>query len=574
MSGVLLAGTTRPWVVARNAHFDVYSHQGPERAQAGLAWFEQLSRFFRQNGVIDGLQPNRGQPVKVVAFGSAAEYDALRPNANAIAFYAGTPEQGYIVLPDLSRGSYGLAAHEYAHWALHNRGLNIPAWLSEGLAELFSTVRISGQDCEFGGDLPPRTQALRRNTWIPLSELLEGSALGQNRDQVEMFYAESWALAGMLALSPEYAPRFKDFVSTLNSGASGASAFASVYGKRLAEVAKDVSAWVTRTKIPRRVLLPVGDEKSTVEISDVSEFQAELLKGELLVAQGEWTRAEAAYRELLRQSPNDPNVLTTMGTLALHRGDRAEALRFWQSAMAAGDGDAALCYRFALVADDAGLPSAEIATALERAVTLRPDFDNARFKLALLRSNAGNYESAVEQLRAMRPPSGSRAFAYWNAMSYAQAELGHREESANAAHKASEHAVTDTERARAAQLLYIADTDLNVQFSRDDKGQARLVTRRIPHGAADWNPFSEPGDQLRRAEGTLREIQCENDSLTGLVVDTESGPLALSVPDPSHVLMRNGPSEFNCGAASVAVTVEYAAATDGRPGVLRGLEYR
>jgi hypothetical protein len=54
--------------------------------------------------------------------------------------------------------------------------------------------------------------------------------------------------------------------------------------------------------------------------------------------------------------------------------------------------------------------------------------------------------------------------------------------------------------------------------------------------------------------------------------------LLLTIPDPMHVLIRKGPSEFTCGPQSPnPVKVDYAV-SDGRTltgdGILRGIEFR
>src|SRR5581483_8228095 len=119
--------------------------------------------------------------------------------------------------------------------------------------------------------------------------------------------------------------------------------------------------------------------------------------------------------------------------------------------------------------------------------------------------------------------------------------------------------------------------DLAVRFTQDENGRAELVTTRAPHGTRDWNPFIEPRDHMRHAEGRLRQIECDGNKVTAVAVDTTEGPLRLSIPDPQHVLMRKAPSEFLCGSQpSTAVIVDYAVSSSGTPntGLLRGMEFR
>ena len=100
-----------------------------------------------------------------------------------------------------------------------------------------------------------------------------------------------------------------------------------------------------------------------------------------------------------------------------------------------------------------------------------------------------------------------------------------------------------------------------------------MITTRMPHKAANWNPFIEAGDDLRRVQGTLREIDCST-ATTRFVIQSSSGILKLAIADPSRVQMRNAPSEFVCGPQeATSVTVEYAASETG-DGLVRGMEFQ
>src|SRR5579884_3054286 len=188
--------TAPTWIVARTANFEVFSDAGPQTARSTLLWFEQLQRFFiRQTG----LAMNGSAPVRVIVFRSAREYDEFRPRAGAAAFYAGMGTSNYIVMESSHGEQAGIAAHEYAHCLMHANHLALPRWLSEGVAEVFSSVRITDRASTIGGDLPGRRQILQRGEGLPIAALMAASddVAGDRR-----FYAESWALAHMLLFSP------------------------------------------------------------------------------------------------------------------------------------------------------------------------------------------------------------------------------------------------------------------------------------------------------------------------------------------------------------------------------------
>lgn len=567
------------WTVARSSHFEVYSDAGPDRAKAALTRFEELRSFFERDRVIEaGSTLQKKAPVRVIAFSSKQEYDAFRIRTMADAYYNGTADRDYIVMPVSGKSGFSVAAHEYAHVVLHRAGLKLPAWLNEGLAELFSTVTITNRRCEFGGPIPARTETLRRHRWLTASELLAAkpeSSLRTTRDGASIFYAESWALADMLTSSPEYEPRFSHLIKVLNStGPDSRRAFEKVYGKSPDAIVAAGRDWIRRARSSRRILTWLVPTTFSMEVNPLSEPQARAMIADLLFADGEWDRAEQMYKEVLRQSPNSPEVFASLGAVALRKGDRHRAAGYWHKALDSGLTDAVLCYRYALLADDMGLPSHEIERALERAIAIQPDFDDARYRLALLKSNAGEFEAAVTQLQSMAKPRPERAFAYWTALAYALSELGRPSQAKSAAEKAMRLAASPEEHDRAAELAYVAGTDLAVRFRRGVDGKPQLTMTRVPHGTTAFNPFIEAEDHIEAATGTLREVQCSGGRLTSFLVESSTRLLTLSVPDPTHVLMRNSPAEFTCGAqAPKRVKVEYATAGKTGAGLLRGMEF-
>jgi tetratricopeptide (TPR) repeat protein len=567
------------WTSTQNRHFEIYSQASDRDTRAALVWFEQLHALFQQR---IGSQSDSAPPVRIIAFRSAKEYSPYRLKPNADAYYVGAGTRNYIVMPSLGPAEFPIAAHEYTHLALHAAGLSIPLWLSEGLAELFSTVRIGERASRVGADLPARSGTLRRHAWIPLGQLFSVSSRflqKDDRDTVGLFYAESWALTDMLALSPEYSPRFQTLISTVSEGVASARAVITVYGKPLEAVERDLHVWVDGHLSSSAPLAGIGRDAVTgrVQHSALSPSAVRLLAAELLMGTGQLERAELLYRDLEKELPSGGDIAVALGEIALRKNDDETARREWKRAIDLGAKDAAICFHYAVLADRAGLPQDEIRTALERAIELKPDFDDARYRLALLDKNAGRYKLALAGLRAMRVVAPARAFAYWSAIADASNELDHRTDAQGAAQKAREYASTSAERAQAAELLYIAQTDIATEFTRDAAGRQYLRTTRIPHNATGRNPFIEPGDRIRRVQASLNAVDCSGGSLV-ISVRTNEGPLKLSIADPSHVQIENGPSEFNCGAQSgTAVTIDYAisSTTDRKvDGILRGMCFR
>jgi tetratricopeptide (TPR) repeat protein len=559
--------TAGSWSLAANPHFEVYSQRDSASAVDLVARLERLRAWMIREA---GLQPDRLRPARVIAFGSAAEYRTYRLHSNAEAYYIGTEGRDYIVFSLDSPRASALAAHEYAHMALHSAGIELPRWLSEGLAEVFATLSIDDASGALGGDRPEHSQLLRRAAWIPLPDLLR---VRDSKDQPALFYAESWALSDMLSFSSDYRSKLRALVGAL-AAMSPESAFATVHARTLDEVAADLRSWIDRRKTTSPLKLAgVAPDAAPARISEIGPLRARVLLAGLLLDAGDLHRAESLYRDLLHDAPLDGDVQAGLGTIVFQRGDAADARQRWARALELGVSDDALCYRYFALANSR-LPDAEARALLERAVALRPNFDEARYSLALMEKNAGNDRVALDHLRAMRPPSRSRAFAYWSAIADALNTLDRYDEAEAAAQTASTHASTPAEKTRAAELAYLARTELAVRVAPDAAGRPKMVTTRVPRRATDWNPFVEPQDDVRRAEGTLREIDCAG-TATRFVVETGTARLVLTVADPSRVRMLNAPPEFTCGPQNgEPVSVVYAAAQSGpNEGVVRGIEF-
>jgi len=525
------------WTLARSAHSEVYSQAGEGSARSMALLLERLHAFFSQTA---GVSLDHRPPVRAIVFRSTEEYEPYRLRPSAGAYYMGSELREYIVMPDLGPRDPHVAAHEYWHLVVHASALRLPLWLEEGLAESFSTVRLAERDTEVDAEIAARFRNLRGRPGMPLTALLDlskESLLSDDRDAGSLFYAESWAFTEMLRTAPGYSAHLPEFFMAVASGKPSGAALIEVYGKPLAVLSADLRAWIEKRRVTPVTLPDAPPETAGVEVVEPSRLVSGAILADLLAVAGKLDRAEALYGELAREAPDDPNVTAGLAGIARSRGDDAAARQLWRRSV------------------DQGLKD-----------------DDALYNLALLDNNAGEHEAALADLQAMRSIAPARQFGYWAATAYAANQLGRRGEAVAAADDARAYASTETERAQAGELRMIAQTDVVVQFTRDASGQLRLVNTRTPHGSADWNPFIEPGDQVRRAEGKLRAIDCGAETV--FAVETAAGLLRLRIPDPGQVQMRNAPAEYICGPQAPSdVSVVYAASgTAG--GVLRGLEFR
>ncbi len=105
-----------------------------------------------------------------------------------------------------------------------------------------------------------------------------------------------------------------------------------------------------------------------MEVSEVPAFDAQLILADLLLATGRLERADTLYRQLARERPESADVSAALGTIALRQGDYDRARQHWKHAIDQGITDAMLCYRYAVLAETAGLPAGDVRPVLERAL--------------------------------------------------------------------------------------------------------------------------------------------------------------------------------------------------------------
>jgi tetratricopeptide (TPR) repeat protein len=334
----------------------------------------------------------------VLQFATTSAYASFRPRASADAFFLGSEAVSYIVLAPPGPKRPRTLAHEYAHLVLHSAGVRLPPWFAEGIAEIFSSLHITPRESLIGGDLPARSQVLRNNALIPLEKLLtmaEDDPLRSRRDDAGIFYAESWELTHMLLFSPQYSPNAEALWAAFNSGAIDGPTLASLYGRSVETIDSDLRAWIDAPK--SAVPLPgIPAQDRRLRASSVNQADSDSVLAALVLASGDLDRAQAVYRSLQNERTSDPVVAATLGSIALRKHDDIKAILEWKRAFDLGVADPVLCYQYATLLENAHAPDEQVAAALQRAIELKPAYDDARFRLGLLESSRQNYAAALE----------------------------------------------------------------------------------------------------------------------------------------------------------------------------------
>jgi hypothetical protein len=323
------------WTKLSSPNFDLYTTCSANYARLTLENFELARDFFLR------VKPMKGTselPLTLIAFDTPREYKPYAPNEFTPAYYTNNPQHEYIVMTDLEDDRRRVAIHEYVHVLVRHSGLKIPAWLNEGMADVYSTLSQEGDRVIVGAMPRDRVYSLTNGHWMHIPEIVRithGSPQYNESDRAGMFYAESWLLVHMLMLGDEYAAKFPAFADRV-SESDTPTAFLEIYGKNQAQMERAMHEYFGGPTIggasykatPRKAEITAPKPGSDVEIG--------VILSHLLVIHDKTREAARRLEQLAAKHPESPEVDGARAYVALREEDRDAVLQHLQSAIAHG----------------------------------------------------------------------------------------------------------------------------------------------------------------------------------------------------------------------------------------------
>lgn len=123
--------------------------------------------------------------------------------------------------------------HEYTHYLLNRYAIiAMLAWLSEGTAELYSTMTFNANDQAMIGQFPKiRAISMAKKNQLPIETLLFASPVQiTNNVHREQFYNRAWLLTHMLHFDGVWKPRLVQYMADLTDGTGARQAAANAFG--------------------------------------------------------------------------------------------------------------------------------------------------------------------------------------------------------------------------------------------------------------------------------------------------------------------------------------------------------
>lgn len=287
------------WTVVQTPHFELYTSGNPEAGRDTVMFFEHVHDLFAS---WNAKEPVSAPRVKIIVFETEQGFRFYQPNQLAAAFFLSGASGDFIVTRNLTRETYPVAVHEYVHLVVKRSGLRITTAMNEGLAEFYSTLKVTKAGIEIGTPPVARLFTLRYIKLFPLADLFAvttRSPIYKNQLEAEVFYAESWALTHMLLLSPEYRDKSTSYPRDMQSGPNPLAALERIAGKSGLSILTDLQRYVRRDRFVTALLDGKWDEHRTrPESRPATRLESGMALAGLLDAEGRFAEARERYEAL------------------------------------------------------------------------------------------------------------------------------------------------------------------------------------------------------------------------------------------------------------------------------------
>jgi hypothetical protein len=253
------AAAAEKWLLLEAPEFRIFSQLNERQTRA---WGVRFGRFIGALGENIRADPRNLPPLTLVLFAQPEgfrPYLPLRPDgkpSELSGYFSRRADFGAMIglaaLTDPGR-TERVILHEGVHWYLSAMPYPRPAWLEEGLAEVFSTYEITRSEQRWGEIIPRHLRVLAENPPLPMARLLavaKGDALHDEAERLGVFYARSWAFVHYLLFGVHDGSRdlLSDYFLALQSGVRDEEAFQRIFGTDHAGMDQRIDAYLRAGK--------------------------------------------------------------------------------------------------------------------------------------------------------------------------------------------------------------------------------------------------------------------------------------------------------------------------------------
>jgi tetratricopeptide (TPR) repeat protein len=562
------------WVRISSPNFEIYTNAGVKDARKTIEYFEQVRSFFMRT---KSTEVTTRLPVTIVGFRGAKDYKPYAPNLSAAAYYTGDENRDYIVMSSVGQEDFPVATHEYMHLLIRHSEIKLPVWLDEGIAEVYSSLKPVARKIMIGDVLVSRAQTLSTEKWLTVDALMNvrhDSPEYNEKNRTGILYAQSWLMAHMLMLSPNYNSGFGKFLQVIHDTQSATTAFNAVYKKSLADVSKDLQSYFRSNGVRVAMFDTKLESVKSMEPEPATDIQVGVVLAKLTSLLRRYDEAETRLKELVAKSPTDPEIQEALGHLYWRKDQKSLAREHLGRAVELNAPRWKTYWDFARLAQDAPPNDELVNKALDKAIELNPALTDARLMLGYRYYRAERAGVALATLNQIKHVTSEIAPHLFLLKAHLSLKLKDLDGAKKNALEAKKHSKEPADVQQADNLLaYIAQPYKEQPASRagtagTSDGPPRIERRERP--ATTWDvPAPDPQEQLSSLSGMLSEIECLGEQAKLHVVSNRK-KVVFAIKDPSRVFIKRakeGEQLLTCGKTQRPVSITYLPAENSADGI-------
>lgn len=407
----------RKWLQVRSPNFTVMGEASARDLRLVAERMEQLHAALAQMTRMSSVDTS---DVTVIVFKSEAAFRPFQPRYQGkvvptAGYFQPGPMNYVAILSDRDYDYSDVVYHEYVHLVAARALGSLPVWLSEGVAEFFSTFQPvdGGKKARVGEPHARHVERLQRE-FLPLAALTavdHNSPAYNERDKQSVFYAESWLLYHYLQIGQKqkYQPQFGRFVDAILDGMPFDRACVEHLGVPMAVLESELRQYVSSLRFYQfEVTLPDALQRiERLQPTPVPEAEVHAQLAQVLLALRDPAEARAHLDHAVSVDASQPLALARLAEQTVTRSPE-EALVFARRSAAAADQTYLSAYYRARTLQQAASANSDLVepetleAAWRQVATLNPRSADAHEALAQLRAEADDFEPALAlQRRAM-----------------------------------------------------------------------------------------------------------------------------------------------------------------------------
>ena len=429
------------WVSIQTKNFFLIGNASEKEIREVGLRLEQFRYVFMR--VLPDVRFNTPVPTTVIVFKSDDSYAPFKPHANTAGYFQPGPDMNYITLTTETNGqqdAFSVIFHEYTHLLVENTFEKAPLWFNEGLAEYYSTFKMTDdQKVAIGTAIDNHVLLLRDSKILPFKTLFvvdEKSPHYNESKKQGIFYAESWALMHYLLIGKKgMAEQLSKFLNLMNTDVPVEQAFQQAFGMPYESMEKELRNYVQqdRYNFVNGHFEHKVEVDSSAQATPLSDAEAQAYLGDLLVH----CHRKGAYTYLENAVQLDPNLAmahASLGMAYFYEGRAAEARASLERAVSLNSQNYLVHYYYAFVLSRVspdGEPIiftpellAKIREHLQKSIALRPDYPESQHLLAYVSLVSGDdMPTAIAMLKRLLSASpGRHDFSFTLAQLYARTD--------------------------------------------------------------------------------------------------------------------------------------------------------